>query len=114
MSNRDLKLKIWKRDGLKCRYCGIQLLMPPSGSPIHDLRYATVDHVVPISRGGRTIKQNLITACLPCNQSKAQQEALDFRLSRTPASPPPAGSSATPETQPAASRGVAGQPERGL
>ena len=33
----------------------------------------TVDHIVPLSRGGKWELSNLITACEPCNKKKADQ-----------------------------------------
>jgi 5-methylcytosine-specific restriction endonuclease McrA len=43
-----------------CYYCGKKF------RPI-DL---TMDHLVPLSRGGRSVKNNLVTACRECNASK--------------------------------------------
>ncbi|HYG39793.1 MAG TPA: HNH endonuclease [Cytophagales bacterium] len=48
---------IFKRDGLKCQYCG---------SPDN----LTLDHVIPKSRGGSSNWDNLITACKSCNSKK--------------------------------------------
>jgi 5-methylcytosine-specific restriction endonuclease McrA len=31
-----------------------------------------MDHIVPISRGGRTTKGNMVTACKECNNAKKQ------------------------------------------
>ncbi len=52
----------WKRrrsTGL-CHYCG-QKFNPA------DL---TMDHLIPISRGGRNNKGNVVPACKPCNNKK--------------------------------------------
>jgi 5-methylcytosine-specific restriction endonuclease McrA len=49
--------QVYARDGLVCRYCGA-----------HDL--LSVDHVVPVSRGGLNDLSNLAAACRPCNSSK--------------------------------------------
>lgn len=48
---------IFKRDGHTCVYCGSR----------DDL---TLDHVLPKSRGGRSIWENLVTACHICNNKK--------------------------------------------
>jgi 5-methylcytosine-specific restriction endonuclease McrA len=80
MSQRALKERVWKRDGLKCRYCGRQLRMPPRGAISRHDEEATVDHVVPKARGGKTIYRNLLTACRNCNRRKADKDALEFRL----------------------------------
>ncbi len=51
------------RDMHTCQYCGAQ----PSK---HEL---TVDHVIPRSRGGTTIWENVVTACAPCNRRKGNR-----------------------------------------
>lgn len=62
--HRPLKMKVQlnrkniiKRDGFKCVYCG-------SRSEL------TIDHVVPKSKGGKTSWENLVTACMECNNTK--------------------------------------------
>jgi len=54
----------WKRKLAKgvCYYCG-RSVMP------QDL---TMDHIVPIARGGKTTKGNIVTACKECNNTKKQ------------------------------------------
>jgi 5-methylcytosine-specific restriction endonuclease McrA len=65
---------IFERDGAECRYCGAPLsFLRPSSldwltSPV---RHAHVDHVVPRSRGGQNDADNLVLACVSCNESKA-------------------------------------------
>ena len=54
----------WKRRLSKgiCHYCG--RLSPP--------KELTMDHIVPISRGGKTTKNNVVPACKECNNNKKQ------------------------------------------
>ncbi len=52
---------ILKRDGHRCAYCGRGDL------PL------TVDHVIPKSRGGTDTWENLVAACLPCNNRKGDR-----------------------------------------
>jgi two-component system, OmpR family, phosphate regulon sensor histidine kinase PhoR len=54
----------WKRRCAKgcCYYCGQP--MPPG-----DL---TMDHIVPIARGGKSTKGNIVPACKTCNNKKKQ------------------------------------------
>ena len=56
------KTQWWKRRIAKgiCYYCG-QKILP------EDL---TMDHIVPLSRGGKSTKGNLATACKECNNAK--------------------------------------------
>jgi 5-methylcytosine-specific restriction endonuclease McrA len=53
------------RDRYRCQYCGEKF-------PSHDL---TFDHVIPRSKGGRTVWTNILSACLRCNSLKADQDA---------------------------------------
>jgi 5-methylcytosine-specific restriction endonuclease McrA len=60
---RDLRnSEWWKRKCSKglCHYCGTPV--PPA-----DL---TMDHVVPISRGGKSTKGNVVPSCKECNTKK--------------------------------------------
>lgn len=54
----------WKRRCAKghCYYCG----EPASPTEL------TMDHVVPIARGGKSSKGNLVPACKSCNSKKKQ------------------------------------------
>jgi 5-methylcytosine-specific restriction endonuclease McrA len=52
----------WKRRIAKglCHYCG-------RSTPAKEL---TMDHIVPLARGGKSTKGNLVTACKECNNNK--------------------------------------------
>ena len=54
----------WKRRLAKgaCHYCG----------RIFPARELTMDHIVPVSRGGRTTKGNVAPCCKECNNAKKQ------------------------------------------
>lgn len=65
------------RDDHQCQYCGIVAVA-------HDL---TVDHVVPVSRGGApSTWENQVVACKRCNWRKANSrpEEVGMRLRRRP------------------------------
>lgn len=57
------KKNILKRDKYRCVYCGETF--PP--------RELTVDHIEPKSRGGKFSWNNLITACIHCNNKKGSR-----------------------------------------
>lgn len=60
---RTLRNTQWwknKRASGLCNYCRERF-------PAREL---TMDHVVPIVRGGRSIKSNLVPCCKPCNDKK--------------------------------------------
>lgn len=62
--NAHLRSRILIRDGCQCRMCGTSPLKDPSVS-------LQVDHIVPWSKGGRTVANNLQTLCARCNVGKA-------------------------------------------
>lgn len=51
---------VFRRDGYRCVYCGTP----------HNL---TIDHVVPRSKGGKDMWDNLATACQTCNAQKGDR-----------------------------------------
>ena len=55
-----MRFSIYKRDGYRCRMCGISD------------RFANleVDHIIPISKGGKSTYDNLQTLCHRCNIQK--------------------------------------------
>ena len=57
------RFNVFLRDGFTCQYCGI-------GIPTEDL---TFDHVIPRSKGGTTLWENVVTACGPCNLHKSNR-----------------------------------------
>jgi 5-methylcytosine-specific restriction endonuclease McrA len=60
---RMSKRNIFLRDEYICQYCGTDV---SDGT-------ATLDHVHPVSLGGKTTWENSSTACKPCNYRKANQ-----------------------------------------
>ena len=59
VSNK-MRFSIYKRDGYRCRMCGRSGLF-------HDLE---IDHIKPVSKGGKSTYDNLQTLCKRCNQQK--------------------------------------------
>ena len=70
---------LFARDGWRCVYCGT------SGGRL------TLDHVVPRSRGGDSVWENVVTSCAPCNLRKGDRlpEEVAMRLSVPPRPPAP-------------------------
>ena len=58
------------RDSWRCCYCG------KDAGP----RDLTVDHVKPLSRGGRHVWDNVVTACRRCNHRKADRSLAESGL----------------------------------
>ena len=62
--NARLRFKVLKRDNFKCVYCG----KSPANNSNVELH---VDHIVPWSKGGETVIENLQTLCSKCNLGKS-------------------------------------------
>lgn len=58
----DLR-RIFAEQGGKCAYCGDQLYLRKRGG-------LSIDHVIPLVRGGSNYPENLVCACISCNSSK--------------------------------------------
>lgn len=70
------KGNIFRRDGNTCQYCGSK----------KDL---TIDHVVPVSKGGKSTWTNMVTACHKCNNKKGDKslEEIGYKLHNMPRKP---------------------------
>ena len=62
--NDKLRYDVIKRDGFKCKKCGISA---KDGAKLH------VDHIIPVSKGGKTTISNLQTLCDRCNLGKSDK-----------------------------------------
>jgi 5-methylcytosine-specific restriction endonuclease McrA len=60
---RFSRANVYLRDNGECQYCGDKI----------DRKEATLDHVHPVSKGGKTVWENTVTACGPCNADKADK-----------------------------------------
>lgn len=60
-----------KRATASCYYCHKSLAAVQ----------VTMDHVVALSRGGRSTKSNIVVACRDCNQDKKDSNIVDYLLS---------------------------------
>jgi len=68
---------LFARDGWRCVYCGTA-----SGR-------LTLDHVVPRSRGGDSVWENVVTSCAPCNLRKGDRLLAEAKMElRSPPRPP--------------------------
>jgi 5-methylcytosine-specific restriction endonuclease McrA len=58
---RITRRAVLARDGWICQYCG------------SDRPGLTVDHVIPRSRGGESVWENIVASCAPCNRKKGNR-----------------------------------------
>ena len=70
------KKNVMVRDGFTCQYCG-------------SLKELTIDHVTPVSRGGKSKFENCVTACKQCNSKKSNKlpSEIHMYLKKQPISP---------------------------
>jgi 5-methylcytosine-specific restriction endonuclease McrA len=64
------KRKVLQRDSFLCQYCRRQLTQSS----------ATIDHVLPRSRGGKSTFLNCVCSCEPCNSFKADKTPAEARM----------------------------------
>lgn len=60
-----LRREIAERDGYTCQNCGKYM---PDGVGLH------IDHIVPVSKGGKTVPSNLQVLCSKCNGRKGNRD----------------------------------------
>jgi 5-methylcytosine-specific restriction endonuclease McrA len=73
------RINVLTRDNFSCCYCGDK-------KAVSELNY---DHVVPRSRGGKTVWENIVTSCFVCNGFKRNRtpEEAGMRLLKQPVRP---------------------------
>lgn len=59
--SKKMRFEVLKRDSFKCQYCGASA----PDVPLH------IDHIHPVSKGGKTTLLNLVTSCADCNGGKS-------------------------------------------
>lgn len=57
ITNKKLREKIFQRDGYACKSCGISESL-------------SIDHIIPVLKGGDNKESNLQTLCTTCNSKK--------------------------------------------
>jgi 5-methylcytosine-specific restriction endonuclease McrA len=60
VQRRISRRALFARDGWRCQYCG-------------SAGRLTLDHVVPRSRGGDSVWENVVASCAPCNLRKGDR-----------------------------------------
>lgn len=69
---RELRRSEWwkrRRAAGICHYCGEHV----------GARALTMDHLIPLARGGRSNKGNLVPACKACNDEKKHSLVFEWR-----------------------------------
>lgn len=66
LMTKKMREFIKKRDNYTCRICGNSTHVEPN-------LLLEIDHIIPVSKGGRTVEDNLQTLCWKCNRSKSDK-----------------------------------------
>jgi 5-methylcytosine-specific restriction endonuclease McrA len=76
---RFSRANVYARDEYRCQYCYQKF----------SERELTLDHVFPVVRGGKKTWENIVTACMTCNQRKSDRspEELGLKLLNKPRVP---------------------------
>jgi 5-methylcytosine-specific restriction endonuclease McrA len=61
---------IFRRDNHSCQYCGCEL----------DSQSATIDHILPRSKGGMHKWENVVACCLKCNRKKGDRTPQEAKM----------------------------------
>ena len=59
---------VFARDRWTCQYCG------------HQASGLTVDHIIPRSRGGESVWENIVASCAPCNRRKGNRLPREIQM----------------------------------
>jgi len=63
--NESLKEEIFERDNHQCQYNFDKDCLKNKG--------LSIDHIIPVSKGGTNEKNNLVTSCMVCNSKKSNK-----------------------------------------
>lgn len=73
---KELRKSRWWQNRISnqatCYYCSVSL------NPAD----VTMDHLVPLTAGGRSTKDNIVISCWECNQKKKDQSIIDLMLAQ--------------------------------
>lgn len=77
------RVNLFTRDKFRCQYCGTKF------APNQAFKKLTYEHVIPRDQGGKTVWTNIVAACYPCNNKKANRtpEQAGMRLMMEPVKP---------------------------
>lgn len=65
---------LFARDDFTCQYCG------RNRARFKPREYLTRDHVKPLSRGGKSDWENVVTACSNCNSKKGNRLPMESKM----------------------------------
>jgi len=66
-----VRRKLYENNDGRCWYCGRQF-----GKDV----WREIDHVIPVSRGGANVIENMVVCCQNCNARKSTSSLEEYRL----------------------------------
>lgn len=87
---RRMRDRLFRRQKGRCFYCD-ELTVQTVGQGDIPPNAATIDHIVPQSKGGTYEAGNIVLACRTCNQAKGSLSGKDFlraRVAKSQETPP--------------------------
>ena len=67
--DQETRRMLWERENRRCGYCGSKI----------GFGEVTIDHKIPLSRGGPDCPDNMICSCYGCNSFKGNRTIEEFR-----------------------------------
>ena len=61
----------------KCHWCGAEMSLHPL-----DKNFATIEHIIPLSRGGLDNRNNMTLACITCNQKRGNTISINTETTK--------------------------------
>ncbi len=75
-----LLLAVVERDGEACAYCRVPTVVRPDAGQHY--RERTLDHIVPLSKGGKDEMENAALVCRSCNSRKGTRAQREYVVMR--------------------------------
>jgi len=88
--SKALRQLVLDRESYTCQYCGAKA--NPANYDLNNWRgidwvkydakdtVLEIDHVIPYSKGGKTVANNLIVSCHACNQNKKHKPLKEWKI----------------------------------
>ena len=76
-TERIIRSKIFGRDNYRCYLCNIKVIKYKWYQGINKNDMATLDHIIPLSKGGKHSYDNIKTCCFMCNSKKSDKDLAD-------------------------------------
>lgn len=80
MKRKARLMTLFNKQAGCCAYCGEVMEIDTCNKPMS----ATIDHIIPRSKGGKDEIFNLVAACRQCNTEKGNMPLVDFIQIRQP------------------------------